>query len=72
MAKKSWFKNGCCKTKESVSCGTGGCFYFLGFLGMFVYHLNNAPTFWDMLIGFIQSLVWPAMIIYGLLSFIGA
>ena len=71
MGKKSWFKSAGCKTKDTCG-GTGGCFYFLGFLGMLAYHINTAPTIWDMIIGFLQSLVWPAMIVYNLLVFMAA
>ncbi len=72
MAKKSWFSNAGCRTKDSVGSGVGGCFYFLGFLGMLAYHLNTAPTLLDLVIGFFQSLVWPAFVVFSLLSFMGA
>lgn len=51
--------------------GTGGCFYFLGFLGAAVYFVGTAPSFWDAVIGFLKAIVWPAFAVYGLLSFAG-
>jgi hypothetical protein len=62
-----------CKIKESVQCnGTGGCAYFLGFLGALIYYVTTAPSFWDAVIGFFKAIVWPAFLVYGLLLFIGA
>jgi len=68
MEKKS-FKNKC---KEQIQCqGTGGCFYFLGFIGALVYYITTATSFWDGVIGFFKALVWPAFIVYGVLKFLG-
>ena len=50
---------------------TGGGFYFLGFLGAFVYYLVNAETFWIGVLGFLKALVWPAILIYKLFQFLG-
>ena len=62
-----------CKIKEGIQCnGTGGCFYFLGFLGALIYYITTAPSFWDAFLGFFKALLWPAFLIYGLLLFIGA
>ena len=50
-----------CTVKENM-CGdnSGGCFYFLGFLGALIYYITTAPTFWDAVIGFLKAIVWPA------------
>jgi len=71
MGKKGWFKEAGCKTKDNCG-GTGGCFYFLGFIGMLAYHLNTAPTLLDLFIGFLQSIIWPAFVVFTLLTYIGA
>ena len=69
MAKKSWFKNAGCKTKDTFSSGcTGGGFYFLGFLGSFAFHLQTAPNLLDLFIGFLQSIIWPAFVVFTILS----
>ena len=55
-----------CTVKEGVKCnGSGGCFYFLGFLGALVYFITTATNFWDVVVGFLKSLVWPAFLVYG-------
>ena len=62
-----------CTVKDGVKCNeTGGCFYFLGFIGALVYYVSTAPTFWDAVIGFFKAIVWPAFLVYGLLVSIGA
>jgi hypothetical protein len=62
-----------CKVKDEINCsGSGGCFYFLGFIGALIYYISTAPTFWDAVIGFFKAIVWPAFLVYGLLAFIGA
>jgi len=58
--------------KEKIHCGgTGGCFYFLGFIGSLVYYWTTAPTFWDAFLGFFKAIFWPAFFVYGVLKFIG-
>ena len=58
---------------EGIKChGTGGCAYFLGFIGALVYYVTTAPTLWDAFLGFFKALVWPAFLVYGVLLFIGA
>lgn len=62
-----------CKIKHGVQCsGTGGCFYFLGFIGALVYYVSTAPSFWDAVVGFFKAIFWPAFLIYGALIFMGA
>lgn len=58
--------------KNKVHCnGTGGCFYFLGFIGALIYYVTTAPSLWDAFVGFFKALVWPAFLVYGLLQFMG-
>lgn len=58
--------------EQACGHGTGGCFYFLGFLGSLIYYLSTAPTFWDAVIGFFKAIVWPAFVVHGLLQLIAA
>jgi len=52
--------------KDSVSSsGTGGCFYFLGFIASLIYYITTAPTFWDGVVGFFKAIFWPAFLVYG-------
>lgn len=69
------------KDKEDISklkcgiknCGngTGGCAYFLGFVGALIYLLSTATSVWDAIIGFLQAIVWPAILVYSALVFMG-
>jgi hypothetical protein len=48
----------------------GGGAYFLGFLGALIYFIQAAPTFWIGFLGFLEALVWPAVLVYKLLAFL--
>ncbi len=50
---------------------SGGCFYFLGFLGALIYFISTATGFWGVVLGVLKSIVWPVFIIHGLLKFLG-
>ena len=54
------------------SCGAGGAFYFLGFLGAAAYYISTATDFWEGLIGFFKAIVWPAFLAFELLTLVGA
>jgi len=51
------------------SCGGG---YFLGFIGALVYYISTATGFWNVVLGVLKALVWPAFVVFELLKFIGA
>ncbi|HCU48008.1 TPA: hypothetical protein DIC39_03045 [Patescibacteria group bacterium] len=42
--------------------------YGLGFLGALVYYIQHADLFVSGLVGFIQALVWPAILMYKTLT----
>lgn len=44
--------------------------YGMGFIGALIYYIQNAHTFGEGLLGFVKSLVWPAILIYKLLEFL--
>jgi len=57
--------------KDSKKCCRGGFFggaYGLGFIGALVFYIQQADTFWVGVIGFLKSLVWPAILVYKLLE----
>ncbi|MEI7690733.1 MAG: hypothetical protein WCI63_03855 [bacterium] len=64
-------KKECCKgkkwnnTKAGSSAGAGAV-YCLGLIGAAVYYIQNASSFWDGVVGLLQALVWPAMLVYNL------
>jgi hypothetical protein len=48
--------------------GQNGAVYFLGFIGAAVFYIQNAEGFWAGAVGILKALVWPAFLVYGLLS----
>lgn len=57
------------RTNESASAGA---VYGLGLIGALIYFLQAANGFWDVVLAFLQAVVWPAYIVYKLLeSFYG-
>jgi len=53
------------------SCGPAGAVYVLGVVGAAVYYISHAAGFWMGVIGFLKAFVWPAFLVYGLLSLLG-
>ena len=51
--------------KSNAQCGA---IYGLGFIGAAIYYISAATTFWLGVIGILKSLVWPAFLVYELLS----
>lgn len=54
------------------SAAPASALYGLGFIGSTVYFLSNATGFLDGLLGILKSIVWPAIMAYELLQFLGA
>ena len=40
----------------------------LGFIGALVYYIGTANGFWDGVWGVLQSIVWPAFFVYGVMD----
>jgi len=59
------------KMKCTPNGSCGGCFYFLGFIGAVVYYIQTTTGFWNGILGILKALVWPAILIYKLLGFLG-
>lgn len=50
----------------------GGMVYIFGLFGALIYFILAADGFWEVIVGILQSIVWPAIIVYKLLeSFYG-
>jgi hypothetical protein len=55
--------------KRSVTSGGAGGLWFLGFLGALVYSIHfHSGTFWLVVLAFVKSLVWPAFVVYHVLT----
>jgi hypothetical protein len=51
--------------------GTGGALYGLGFVGALAYYWTTATSLWMGFIGLLKALVWPAVLVYGLMRSLG-
>jgi hypothetical protein len=58
--RKSYYRGG----------GGGGAVYGLGLIGALVYYVQAADGFWSGVLGILKALVWPAFVIYDLLTFL--
>jgi hypothetical protein len=58
------------KRKTVVRPAGGGAVYGLGLIGALVYYLQQANSFWQVVLAFLRALVWPALLVYHLLGFI--
>jgi hypothetical protein len=50
--------------------GGGEAVYGLGLIGAFVYFMTHAHSFWEVIFGIFQSILWPAFLVYQLLAFL--
>lgn len=64
-------ENDCRKTKVIRQGGASEAVYGLGFVGACVYFIGHATTFWLGVLGFLKALVWPAMLVYETLKYLG-
>lgn len=60
-----------CETKLEFKCGGGSAVYALGFIGAAVYYVSAATGFWMGVLGILKAIVWPAMLVYKVLSTLG-
>jgi len=56
--------------KEKVYTGSSSAIYCLGFIGAAVYYIGHAQGFWMGVLGFLQALVWPALLVLHALEFL--
>jgi hypothetical protein len=54
---------------SAASRGGAGGIWFLGFIGALSYYLHtHSGTFWLVLLAIMKSAVWPAFVVYHLLT----
>lgn len=61
-------KDDSCGCKSS-SC-SGGCGYFLGFIGAAIYYISVATGFWVGVLGLLKAAVWPVFLVYEVLKYV--
>jgi hypothetical protein len=52
------------------SGGGGDAVYGIGLFGAWAYYLGQATTSQERVLGFFKGFVWPAMLVYELLTFL--
>ena len=54
---------------NTVRNGGAGGIWFLGFIGALCYYLHtHSGTFWLVLLALMKSVVWPAFVVFHVLS----
>ena len=48
----------------------GGGVYGLAFIGALIYFIQHAATFWMGVLGILKAFVWPAFLVYHLLTWL--
>lgn len=59
------------KDFKCSATGSGGCIWFLGFVGALIYNLSMATGFWSGVLAVLKSIIWPVFFVYGGLKFFG-
>lgn len=60
------------KFKMDNGGGAAGFVLFVAWFGALVYFINKADGFWEVLLAFLQAIVWPAILLYHALQALGA
>ncbi len=55
-----------------ASSGVSGGAYFIAFFGAAIYFIQQAHSFGGGVLGILKALVWPAVLLYQLLTFLHA
>ena len=56
-----------------VRDGPWGFFFLLAYIGAAIYFISESDgTFWGVILGLLQAIVWPAYVVYHVLLLIGA
>jgi hypothetical protein len=61
-------RNCCSHAKQS----SPDIVYSLGVIGALVYYISTATSFWMGAFGIVKAFVWPAIVVYLLLTNVGA
>lgn len=59
------------KQKVVYRGGASDAVYGFGLIGAWIYYLSHATTFWFGVLGILKGIVWPAMLVYELMKYLG-
>ena len=57
-----------CKPNRHGARGGGEAVYGLGLIGALIYFIQNADGFWVGVLGVLQAIIWPVIVVYKLLE----
>ena len=60
------------KVKVINDHGPLGFVMFVAFIGAFIYFLRDTNDFGDVVMAFLEAIVWPAILVYHVLLSLGA
>ena len=60
-------------SRVTVSDGSWGFFWFLAYIGAAIYFVSVSDgSFWGVILGLLQAMVWPVYLVYNVLVLLGA
>ncbi|QAY72535.1 hypothetical protein ET445_03440 [Agromyces protaetiae] len=58
---------------STVNSGALGFFFFLAYIGAAIYFISVSDgSFWGVILGLLQAIVWPVYVVYHALLLLGA
>lgn len=61
------------RARVIVRDGPWGFFFLLAYIGAAIYFVSESDgSFWGVILGLLQAIVWPAYVLYEALSLLGA
>lgn len=57
--------------KRNYRGGASDAVYGFGLIGAWIYYISHATTFWLGILGIFKGIVWPAMLVYELMKYLG-
>ena len=64
-------KNKVSKCCSGTCCSCTNAIYGLGLIGAAVYYISQATTFWAGVLGLLKAIIWPALLVFELLKYLG-
>jgi len=61
------------RTRYVEQAGQWGFFFLLAYIGAAIYFVSaSGGTFWGVVLGLLQAMVWPVYLVYHALALVGA
>ena len=62
----------CCGGKKmDFSCNNQNAIYGIGLIGAMVYFISTSHGFASILLGVLKAFIWPALVVFQLMKFLG-